>query len=252
MIRLKHSSTRAFTLIELMVVITIIAILAGLAFPALNRAIRSAQTTESISNLRQIHILLMTYANENNYKFPDARGEQSSGGSGSYTSFWRRTIWEHSNGEFDHSNVESEMANGGYADIMWCPLVAGGSRMEQNALGRGSYALNNYFKSENHDGSTGALPQSEYKRLTRADFKGVREPIVMGGTVLENNPEWGTNEVIDSSLFPYDTDWMNLNYAYGGGGQMGLGLYKNGNVEMIKREDGIELHSLLSDPASLE
>jgi len=49
-------SSRAFTLIELLVVIAIIAILASLALPSLTSALGRAQMTQSLSNMKQLHL----------------------------------------------------------------------------------------------------------------------------------------------------------------------------------------------------
>jgi prepilin-type N-terminal cleavage/methylation domain-containing protein/prepilin-type processing-associated H-X9-DG protein len=59
-----------FTLIELLVVIAIIGILAGILLPVLSRARESARKTQCMSNVKQIGMGLIMYANENSETFP--------------------------------------------------------------------------------------------------------------------------------------------------------------------------------------
>ena len=64
--------TAGFTLVELLVVVAIIGILVAMLIPALGRMRAAALTTASLSNLRQIHVLMQNYLNQNNYVYPPA------------------------------------------------------------------------------------------------------------------------------------------------------------------------------------
>ena len=55
-------SLRAFTLIELLVVISIIAILASLAIPAVTGALARGQMTQTLSNMKQLHLVAQSMA----------------------------------------------------------------------------------------------------------------------------------------------------------------------------------------------
>jgi prepilin-type N-terminal cleavage/methylation domain-containing protein/prepilin-type processing-associated H-X9-DG protein len=69
----KHPITLAFTLVEMLVVIAIIAILAALMLPVFGRAKEEARATVCLGNLHQVGLALQIYVQENNNKLPVMR-----------------------------------------------------------------------------------------------------------------------------------------------------------------------------------
>ena len=83
---------RGFTLLELLIVIAIIAIIAGMLLPALNRVREKANGIDCVSNLKQIQQALSSYVDDNQEYFP-AYSNISAAGNG-FTSTWIDTIYK--------------------------------------------------------------------------------------------------------------------------------------------------------------
>ena len=66
-----HKTRRGFTLVELLVVIVIIAALAGLTAPMVIRQRKKADQTEAVNNARQVGIAMLEFENEYG-SYPDA------------------------------------------------------------------------------------------------------------------------------------------------------------------------------------
>jgi prepilin-type N-terminal cleavage/methylation domain-containing protein/prepilin-type processing-associated H-X9-DG protein len=73
---------QAFTLIELLTVIAVIGVLAAILIPAVSKVRHRAQTTEAISNLRQIGAAALLYANDHQGKVPGLGNDTTTNGMG--------------------------------------------------------------------------------------------------------------------------------------------------------------------------
>jgi prepilin-type N-terminal cleavage/methylation domain-containing protein/prepilin-type processing-associated H-X9-DG protein len=70
----RSSPKSAFTLVELLVVIGIIALLIGILLPALSKAQRQARQTACLSNQKQLLLALIMYCQDNKGAFPGGPG----------------------------------------------------------------------------------------------------------------------------------------------------------------------------------
>lgn len=89
-----NNSLRGFTLVEVLVVITIIAVLAALAFVTTGSIRSKAQQANAMASLRQVAAVNVAYAAENNGDINTLRwvGDPKEGGGGAWVrnSFWGR------------------------------------------------------------------------------------------------------------------------------------------------------------------
>lgn len=79
---------RAFTLVELLVVIGIIAILIAILIPALSGARRQANDLRCASNIRQLVTAMVLYANESKGRFPVNYNDVDLVTSGNQANYW--------------------------------------------------------------------------------------------------------------------------------------------------------------------
>src|SRR5213592_3243376 len=67
---MKTKNIKAFTLIELLIVVTIIAVLASIALPAFNGVKERGDQTKDLSNAKQVALALRQFAIDNNGSYP--------------------------------------------------------------------------------------------------------------------------------------------------------------------------------------
>src|SRR5213592_4579935 len=102
----------AFTLVELLVVVGIVGVLIALLLPSINKARRHAAQVTCLSNLRQLGIALIAYANESKGCFPAAASALRE----------QDEDWVHWQPTRDVKNSALWSHLGGNVDVLKCPL----------------------------------------------------------------------------------------------------------------------------------
>jgi len=155
---------RGFTLIELLVVMAIIMILAGILMPVFSQAREAARKVDCLSNLRQLGIAAMMYAEDHGGRLPSAGFSDGS--------FW----WQQLQGQTVSEGI----------------LRCRSARVDNdenvptyafNLLVRGQYMG---FISEMPGGETGTILFADYQRIDGSD------PCLFDPGILLGSPppEW--------------------------------------------------------------
>lgn len=115
---------RAFSLVELLVVIGVIALLMGMLLPALMRSRRAAQATVCLANMRQFGQFYFIYANANKDRVPLGTACDNTDFDNYHTA-WNYFVWRDgapssAAGPF----LLSGLIKSGSAKIYYCPLEA--------------------------------------------------------------------------------------------------------------------------------
>ena len=127
---LRRPSRLGFTLIELIVTVTIIAILVSISVTTINRVRESARKVACASNLRQLGMAILAYANSNKNAFPQYNnsdcygwpyifGDWGTGYWGRYTDFYASYLPGPKNVYFCPDALRQHAGTGDQMDESW-------------------------------------------------------------------------------------------------------------------------------------
>jgi prepilin-type N-terminal cleavage/methylation domain-containing protein/prepilin-type processing-associated H-X9-DG protein len=112
---------RAFTLVELLVVIGIIALLVGILLPALNKARESGRIVKCMSNLRTLGQASLQYSIDNkNYFLPSIIWKDAGGGSNK-ADWWAHLLMYKK--YLPRQNIDSDGSPMAFDSVLVCPSV---------------------------------------------------------------------------------------------------------------------------------
>jgi prepilin-type N-terminal cleavage/methylation domain-containing protein/prepilin-type processing-associated H-X9-DG protein len=231
----RRTSRPAFTLIELIVVIGIIALLIALVLPLLSKVRRQAQQVSCLSNLRQMGTALIVYGHQNRGSFP-APGNRI-----------REQVedWVYWQPGRDETEGRIFRYLGGDLRVLKCPSDATG-RASQPTYPF-SYSVNNRFTGDSSYGQFGSIWSTPPCRLTEVVESSRKVMAIEEDLSGINDGMWCAGGM-DSSLF-----WTSLvsvlhdkgkEYGFGAGqnpdynsahGGRGNVVFADGHGEFIER-----------------
>jgi prepilin-type processing-associated H-X9-DG protein/prepilin-type N-terminal cleavage/methylation domain-containing protein len=223
---LSLAPSRAFTLVELLVVIGIIAVLISILLPSLSSARRMAQTVQCGSNIRQVLMASIMYMNENGGYWPVAAADGYWGGANNQR--WHGSRPDASS-PFDIANDPSALKP--YlqtGNISECPSLPKGVVPAGYEAGCGGYGYNaGFIGGSNY--ALGRWDRWAYENSAKnSQIKNLSEKIAFGDSIgfdyalrqlVESSsiepPDGGGYDLAPTLHFRHNSKHANIGWADG-------------------------------------
>lgn len=180
----KRTLCSGFTLLELLLAVGVIAVLSAMVFSAMGRMRAASERTTCNNHLRQIHILMGSYATDHGGRLPPTKASSSVG----VEVHWRRAI-------LPYMGLAS-LGDDLYRTGLICPVVkremAGMGEKSSNIV---SFAMNYYLQISEEQG----LPISRIKNPAQTLFFTEAYIIQNGLPREEIRPQWITQMKADQT-----------------------------------------------------